>query len=274
MKKLRYLLNYKQVLIGGGLVGLFCIFALLAPFIAPYNYYEQDYSVLLQSPSVAHLFGTDQFGRDIFSRVIFGIRTSLLTAGGTALLSGFVGVFLGSLAGYFGGWIDRLIQSLVDIAWTFPTLLLAVALVIVLAPGQMSVVIAISAGWWAQYARVMRAEVQSAREEDYVEAANAAGASDSYILFKGILPNAIPSVTVLISTTMGRAIVLEAMLSFLGIGIQPPIPSWGTMLSNGRDFITSAYWYVTFPGIALSLTVLGFNLLGDGLRDILDPYIR
>jgi len=270
----RSLLQNRQIIIGGGIVAVLTTVAIFAPYISTHSYWSQDYMAALQPPSTAHFMGTDNYGRDIFSRVVYGARTSLLTAAGIAAVAGFVGVFLGTLGGYFGGWTDRFIQGLIDIAWTFPTLLLAIALVVILQPGQMSIIIAISAGWWAQYARVMRGEVYKTREEDYVEAARAAGAGNVHILRRVILPNAVPSVIVLITTTMGRAIILEAMLSFLGIGVQPPTPSWGAILSNARDFISNAYWYITYPGIVLSVTVLGFNLLGDGLRDVLDPYLK
>ncbi|MFB6290365.1 MAG: ABC transporter permease [Candidatus Bipolaricaulia bacterium] len=264
----------KQVLIGVTIILTFTIMGIFAPVIAPYHYSDQDLSNMLDAPSKAHLFGTDQLGRDVFSRVLYGIRTSLISAFGTATVAGIVGVILGLLAGYFGGWVDRMIQSSIDLAWSFPTLLLAIALVVALRPGQLSIIIAIAAGWWAQYARVVRGEVLATKEDDFVEAARALGSSNFRILFRQILPNILPVTVVLVSTTMGRAIIIETTLSFLGLGVQPPKPSWGIMLSDGRDVISMAPWVTLFPGIAISLSVLGFNFLGDGLRDLLDPYIR
>lgn len=271
---MRSWLSNRQVLIGAGIILSFTIMGILAPTIAPYHYSDQDLLSMLNPPSQDHLFGTDQLGRDVFSRVLYGTRTSLISAFGTASVAGIVGVILGLLAGYFGGWVDRIVQSSIDIAWSFPTLLLAIALVVALTPGQLSIIIAIAAGWWAQYARVVRGEVLATKEDDFVEAARALGSSNLRILFKQILPNILPVTIVLVSTTMGRAIIIETTLSFLGLGVQPPKPSWGIMLSDGRDVISMASWVTLFPGIAISLSVLGFNFLGDGLRDLLDPYIQ
>jgi len=253
---------------------LFSLTGLFAPFIAPFPYWIQNLADSLQPPSWEHVFGTDRFGRDIFSRVIYGARTSLICALGAAGVAGAIGIFVGLIAGYFGGWTDRFVQGLIDISWSFPTLLLAIALAVVMKPGLISVVIAIAAGWWSQYARVVRGEVLSTREMDFVQAAKALGSSNIRIIFREIFPNIIPVIVVLISVTMGTAIIVEATLSFLGIGVQPPTPSWGIVLAKVRDFIARASWICLFPGVAISITVLAFNLLGDGLRDLLDPYMK
>lgn len=267
-------LRSKQILVGGSLVFLFFFIAIFAPWIAPYDYWAQSWEESLQPPSINHFFGTDQYGRDVFSRTIFGARVSLIVALSAASLSGFIGIVLGLLAGYFGRWVDRVIQGLTDIAWALPTLLIGVAMVVIMDPGQMSVTVAIVVGWWAQYSRVVRGEVLSVKENEFIEAAYATGTSHWRIIIKHILPNVIAPAIVLVSVTIGRAIILETMLSFLGIGVQPPTPSWGTMLSNGRQFLLRAPWLAIIPGIPIVIAVLGFNLMGDGLRDVLDPYSR
>lgn len=264
----------KQVFIGGFVVLLFLCLAVAGPWITPYSYWAQSWESSLQPPSLNHLFGTDQYGRDVFSRVIMGARISLTVAVASAALSGIVGVILGTLAGYFGRLTDRIIQGLTDIVWSLPTLLIGVSMVIIMPPGRLSVVIAISVGWWAQYSRVVRGEVLRVKEDEFIEAAQATGATHLSILIRHILPNIISSAIVLFSTTIGRAVILETMLSFLGIGIQPPVPSWGTMLSNGREFLIKAPWLAIIPGVPIMIAVLGFNLLGDGLRDLLDPHTR
>lgn len=225
-------------------------------------------------PGGDHLFGTDQYGRDTFTRVIYGARTSLIAAFGAATLAGIIGIILGLLGGYVGGYLDSIIQSLINISWSFPSLLLALVLVVILEPGMKTIMLAIALGYWPQYAQVIRSEVLAMREEEFVLAARSLGASDTRILFLHILPNVLPPVIVLISLTMGYAIIVEASLSFLGLGIQPPMSSWGTLLADARDFLSRAPWLSIFPGLAIALAVLGLNLLGDGLRDLLDPYLK
>lgn len=237
-------------------------------------YWKQKFSDSLSPPSYKHLMGTDQLGRDIFSRTMYGARISLLSAIGAASLAGIVGVLLGLTAGYFGGLIDRFVQTLIDMCWCVPTIVVAIFLTTLMNPGLMTVVIAITFGYWAQYARVIRGEVLSLKNTDYVQAARALGSSNMRIIFSHIFPNVVAPLVVLISLTIGYAIIIEAMLGFLGVGVQPPIPSWGRILSSGREFLSRAPWITIFPGIMISLTVLAFNLLGDGLRDVLDPKLR
>jgi peptide/nickel transport system permease protein len=250
------------------------IISVFAPFITRYSLWKQDYSSLLQKPGESHLFGTDHYGRDTFTRIIYGGRISLLSALGAASMAGVIGVFLGLLAGYFGGYVNRIIQALVDIFWSFPSLLMALVLVVIMGPGIVSVMVAIAFGYWPEYAQVIRSEVLSIRKKEYVIAARALGNTDLKIIFKHILPNVIAPVVVLITITMGYAIIVEASLSFLGLGIQPPMSSWGTLLSDSREFLAHAPWLSIFPGLAIIITVLGFNMFGDGLRDFLDPYQR
>lgn len=263
-----------DIAVGGSILLVVLIVGIFTPYLAPYNYTEPDYTNLIAPPSAKHLMGTDKLGRDVFSRIIYGTRTALVSAFSAAGLAGVIGIILGITAGYFGGWYDRLIQALIDISYSFPTILLAFALVIILEPGMQSIVIAIVLGWWPYYARFIRGEVLSTKEKDFVEAAVATGASNIHILRKEITPNVISLSIVLLSITMGQVILTVTLLSFLGLGIQPPRASWGMMLSGGRSYITSAPWLSMFPGVAIAITVLGFNLLGDGLRDKLDPYLR
>jgi len=274
MRLISTALKNKQIVLGGSIILAFIIMAALAPFIAPYPCWKQDYTVTLTAPSRGHYFGTDEFGRDTFSRVIYGARASLLSALGAAGLAGIVGIVLGLIAGYFGGFLERIIQGLVDVTWSFPSLLLALVLVVIMKPGLTTTMIAIALGYWPQYTQVLRSDVLNLREEEFVLAAHSIGAGSMRIIVKHILPNVIAPVTVLISLTMGYAIIIEATLSFLGLGVQPPMSSWGTMLSDARDFLSRAPWLSVFPGMAITMAVLGFNLLGDGLRDLLDPRLR
>jgi peptide/nickel transport system permease protein len=274
MRLISKILKNKQIVVGGSVILAFIIMAALAPLIAPYPCWKQDYTVTLTAPCRGHYFGTDEFGRDTFSRVIYGARASLLSALGAAGLAGIVGIVLGLIAGYFGGFLERIIQGLVDVTWSFPSLLLALVLVVIMKPGLTTTMIAIALGYWPQYTQVLRSDVLNLREEEFVLAAHSIGAGSMRIIVKHILPNVIAPVTVLISLTMGYAIIIEATLSFLGLGVQPPMSSWGTMLSDARDFLSRAPWLSVFPGMAITMAVLGFNLLGDGLRDLLDPRLR
>lgn len=253
---------------------IFLTIGIFAPFLTPYSYWESDWASSLKAPSLKHLFGTDQQGRDIFTRAIFATRPALIIAFGVAIIAGLIGISAGILAGYFGGSVDRIFSGLMDLTWSFPTILLAIALVVIMEPGLQSIIVAITATWWSQYARVIRGQVLSTKEEEYIEASKALGAGHLRIIWKDIIPNTIPAVIVLVTTTMGYAVIVAAMLSFLGIGVQPPTPSWGVMLSNNRGFISQAPWTCIFPGLMIAVFVLSLNLLGDSLRDILDPYIQ
>lgn len=271
---LQSILTNRQILLGGIILFIFIIIAILAPFISPHSYWKQDYSTLLRPPGGDYLFGTDQYGRDTFTRIIYGARTFLLAAFGAATLTRIIGILLGLLGGYIGGGLDRLIQSFIDIAWSFPSLLLALVLVVLMEPEMTTIMIAIALGYWLQYAQVIHSEVLAMREEEFVLAARSLGASNRRIIFLHILPNVTPPVIVLISHTMGYAIIVEVSLSFLGLGIQPPMSSWGALLADSRDFLSRAPWLSIFPGLAIALVVLGFNLLGDGLRNLLGPYLK
>jgi len=263
----------------GAMIGLVLIALLLlttagADFIAPQGIDDQDLRKGLWPPSREFPLGADEFGRDMLSRIIHGSRVSLQVGLIATALSATVGVFLGLLAGYFGGIIDHVVQGMVDVSWAFPTVLFALFLIAVLGPGLNNVMISVGLGYWGGYARVVRGQVLSLREWEYITAAHAIGASDLRIILRHILPNVLAPVIIMSSLMMADAILIEATLSFLGMGAQPPIPSWGSILAGGRTYLRMAPWVTLFPGIAIMLTVLGFNLLGDGLRDALDPRLR
>jgi peptide/nickel transport system permease protein len=251
-----------------------CLVAIFASFLAPYPYEKQNLLVALEPPSREHIFGTDEFGRDIFSRIVYGSRISIVVAVGSSLVSGIIGIILGTIGGYYGRKVDYIVTTLIDVTWSFPTMLLALVFVAVTGPSLRNVILAIGVIYWAQYGRVIRGQVLSVKEEEFVQASKAMGARDFTILIRHILPNVIAPSIVLMSLSMGYAITTEAMLSFLGVGTQPPMPSWGLILANGRNYMTNAPWLTVFPGLVIFVVVLGFNLLGDGLRDALDPYLR
>jgi peptide/nickel transport system permease protein len=263
----------------GAMIGLVLIVSLLltaltADFIAPQGIDDQDLRKGLLAPGGEFLLGTDEFGRDMFSRIIHGSRVSLQVGIIATGISAAVGIFLGLVAGYFGGRIDYLIQGMVDISWAFPTVLLAIFLVAVLGPGLVNVMIAVGLSYWGGFARVVRGQVLSLREWEFIIAAHAIGASDLRIMFRHVVPNILAPVIVMSTMMMADAILIEATLSFLGMGAQPPIPSWGSILASGRSYLRLAPWVTFFPGLAIMLTVLGFNMLGDGLRDALDPRLK
>ena len=245
--------------------------ALLAPLLAPYDPEARDFRARFQAPTAQHWLGTDNFGRDTLTRIIYGSRVSVQVAATAVGIALVIGVLLGALAGFFGGWVDNLIMRTVDVFLAFPPILLALALVAGLGPSATSVMVALGLVYWTTYARVVRSSVLALRSEEFVEASRALGASWPRTLFKHVLPNAIGPVIVVATVGMGGAITAEAALSFLGLGVQPPTPSWGSILNTGLQFIRQAPFLSTFPGLAIMVTVLGFNLLGDGLRDLLDP---
>ncbi len=261
-------------MIGLALIILLVTTALSAGVLRPEGYDNQKLREGLLSPSSQHLLGTDELGRDLVTRIIYGARVSLQVGIIATAISAIIGVGLGAVAGYVGGKFDYLIQALVDISWAFPTVLMAIFMVAVLGPGLINVMIAVGLVYWGGYARVVRGQILSLREWDFVTAARALGARPSRIIIRHMLPNVIAPVIVMSSLMMGDAILIEATLSFLGMGARPPIPSWGSILADGRSHMTLAPWVMIFPGIAIMLTVLGFNLLGDGLRDATDPRLH
>jgi len=245
--------------------------AVLGPWLAPFDPSTQELALRLEGPTGLHWFGLDELGRDIFARVLSGARISLLVGLVVVGVSATVGIAMGAVAGYFGGRIDEAISRLIDILLAFPGLLLAIALVAVLGPSLTNVVLALSLIGWVGYARLVRGQVLRARELEFVQAARALGATTSRILARHVIPTTLPAVTVQATLGMGGAILAEAALSFLGLGVQPPTPSWGTMLNYGRGHLLDAPHLTIFPGVAIAILVLGFNFLGDGLRDALDP---
>lgn len=267
-----------NAMIGLVLIGLLLAVALAADLVASQGIDDQDLRKGLFPPGEEFPLGTDEFGRDMLSRIIHGSRVSLQVGIIATVISAVVGISLGAVAGYSGGRIDYLIQGMVDISWAFPTVLLAIFLIAVLRdvfdPGLGIVMVAVGLSYWGGFTRVVRGQVLSLREWEYVTAARAVGANDWRIMFRHILPNIVAPVIVMSTLMMADAILIEATLSFLGMGAQPPIPSWGSILASGRAHMRLAPWETIFPGIAIMLTVLGFNLLGDGLRDALDPRLK
>jgi peptide/nickel transport system permease protein len=270
----RQLRRSPGAMIGLCIVVLVLFMAVFAGLIAPQGIDDQDLLKGFLPPSAQFKLGTDEFGRDMFSRIVYGARVSLQVAIIATTVSAVVGVTLGLLAGYFGGPLDHVVQGMVDISWAFPTVLMAIFLVAALGPSLVNVMIAVGLVYWGGYARVVRGQVLSLREWDYVNAARAMGASDQRIILRHILVNVLAPVIVMATLMMGDAILIEATLSFLGMGAQPPTPSWGSILAGGRTYMRLAPWVSLIPGLAIMMTVLGFNLLGDGLRDALDPRLR
>jgi peptide/nickel transport system permease protein len=257
--------------VGAAVVLIAVLAAVAGPWLVPFDPASQELALRLEGPSAAHWFGLDELGRDIFARVLSGARISLLVGLVVVGVSATIGIAMGSVAGYFGGRIDEAISRLIDVLLAFPGLLLAIAMVAVLGPSLTNVVLALSLIGWVGYARLVRGQVLRARELEFVQAARALGATTSRILTRHVIPTALPAVTVQATLGMGGAILAEAALSFLGLGVQPPTPSWGTMLNYGRGHLLDAPHLTVFPGIAIAILVLGFNFLGDGLRDALDP---
>jgi peptide/nickel transport system permease protein len=245
--------------------------AIAGPALSPYDSTAQELARRLEAPSLAHPFGLDELGRDILARLLDGARISLMVGLAVVSVSSTVGMLFGSIAGYFGGRVDDLISRVIDVLMAFPGILLAIALVAVLGPSLTNVVLALSVIGWVGYARLVRGQALRARELEFVQAARACGASSPRIVLRHILPTALPAVVVQATLGMAGAIIAEASLSFLGLGVQPPTPSWGTMLDAGRARLFDAPHLTVFPGLAIALLVLGFNFLGDGLRDRVDP---
>ena len=261
----------RTALLGVIIILALSLAAVFAPLISPTDPLHMDFDALMQSPSWDHPAGTDSLGRDNLSRIIWGGRVSLQVGVLSMAIATVIGVSAGLAAGYYGRWIDTIIMRIVDAILAFPALLLAILMVAVLGPSLRNAMLAIAVAFIPSFARVTRANTLSIREKEYVEGARAIGASATRIMLRTILPNTLSTVIVQVSLGMSYAILIEAGLSFLGLGIQPPTPSWGYMLATGREFITLAWWLTTFPGLAIFVTVLSWNFIGDGLREALDP---
>ncbi|MEG2898511.1 MAG: ABC transporter permease [Eubacterium sp.] len=257
-----------------GLIILLMLVAIFAPLIAPSDPNQQELAIALKGPSGQHLMGTDEYGRDIFSRVIYGTRISLAAGIISQVIAVFIGVSLGAIAGYYGGKVDSVISRIMEIFAAFPDLLLAMAIMFALGTGITSLFIALAIVSWVQTARMVRGQVMQLKEKEFVEACIASGGSGFRIIIKHIIPNCISTIIVLITLGIPAAILTEASLSFLGIGIQPPDASWGSMISFAQPYINSDPLYSIFPGLAIIITVISFNMFGDGLRDALDPKLK
>jgi len=264
----------KASMVGLVIISLLVICAVFAGQIAPYGYDDQVLTRRLLAPSKEFILGTDNLGRDIFSRIIYGGRISLQVGVLAVAFAASIGVVLGAIAGFYGKKVDNVIMRIIDIVLAIPSTLLAISIAATLGSGMRNVMIAIGIGAIPSYARIVRASVLSLREQEFVEAARSIGASDFRIVFFHILPNCIAPIIVQATTGVASAILSTAALSFVGLGVQPPIPEWGSMLSSGRDYIRDYWWIVTFPGVAIMLTIFSINLFGDGLRDALDPKLK
>ena len=270
-----YRFSRNRIAVAGGIVvTLLFVVSLLASWISPYDPNEINLQEVLSHPSWAHLFGTDQLGRDVFSRMIWGAGISLKVGFVATGVSICIGVILGALAGYYGRWVDMVIMRFVDIMLCFPTFFLILAVIAILEPSIWNIMIVIGLTSWMGITRLVRADFISLKERDFVQAARAIGASDLRIIFRHILPNAMASILVAATLGVAGAILTESALSFLGIGVQPPTPSWGNILTAGKNNIDIAWWLSLYPGLAILITVLGYNLLGEGIRDSLDPRLK
>ena len=270
----RRLIKRKGAVIGLVIIAVFILLAIFAPLLAPHDPIQQSWTTIRKPPSLQHWFGTDESGRDLFSRVIFGARASLLAGVVSILIALGLGVPLGLLAGYGGRWTDALISRITDAMLACPFLILAIALAAFLGPSLQNAMIAIGLTVAPIFVRLTRGQVLAVKVEDYVEAARAVGNPPTRIAYKHILPNILPALIVQATISVATAIIAEASLSFLGLGQQPPAPSWGSMLNTAQRFLTNAPWMAIWPGLAIFLIVLSFNMLGDGLRDALDPKER
>ncbi|MDP2912352.1 MAG: ABC transporter permease [Candidatus Omnitrophota bacterium] len=257
----------KLTLFGIGIVGFFVIIAVFSPMIAPYNPGQIDIENILTAPSNSHIFGTDSLGRDLFSRMVYGTRISLLVGFIAVGIAAILGIALGSIAGYYGKWVDTIIMRFIDIMLCFPTFFLILAVIALLEPSIINIMIIIGATSWMGMARLIRAEILSLKERDFIYAERAIGASDLRIITRHLIPNAMAPVLVSITLGIAGAILVESSLSFLGIGVQPPTPSWGNILSEGKAVMGAGWWMMLFPGLAIFITVLGYNLLGEGIRE-------
>ena len=270
----RQLRRNRMAMIGAAILFIEIVLAIGAPVIAPYDPLDQNPRAALQAPSREHLMGTDDTGRDLFSRVIWGARISLRVGIVSVLIGGGIGIMLGVIAGFRGGWLDNLIMRFIDLLLAFPGILLALGIIAILGPGLSNVMLAVGISSIPGYTRVARGSTLALREREFVTSARSIGAKDRRIMLRYILPNVLPPLVVLATLGIAGAILTAAGLSFIGLGAVPPTPEWGAILTLGRKYINQAWWYTTFPGIAIMITVLGINMLGDALRDALDPKLR
>lgn len=253
---------------------LIALIAIFAPYIAPYDPYVQDLGRILQPPSAEHWLGTDDLGRYILSRIIYGARVSLTVGIIAESIALFLGVVIGAIAGYFGSWVDNLISRIMEVFASFPQILFAMGIMFAMGPGILNIFIAIGLVGWTGVARIVRGQVMQLKEMEYIQAARATGASTAHIIFRHLIPNCLPTIIIIAAMNIPANIMTEASLSFIGLGVQLPHPSWGSMVSIGRKYIRMAPHFSVYPGIAIILTVLAFTMLGDGLRDALDPRMK
>ncbi len=270
-RMLRFLLRNPMTLAGLIVIGVLMIVALFAPWIASHDPLQQDLSRALQAPGAAHWFGTDEYGRDVFSRLVYGSRITLYIVLLVTVIVGPIGLLIGTVSGYFGGWVDSLFMRITDIFISFPSLVLALAFIAALGPGLEHAVIAIALTAWPPIARLARAETLSLRNADFVVAVKLQGGSPLRIISRHIIPMCLSSVIIRLTMNMASIILTAAALGFLGLGAQAPLPEWGAMISSGRRYMLESWWLVAAPGATIMLVSLAFNLLGDGLRDVLDP---
>lgn len=259
---------------GAIIVGLMVFMALFSGLLAPYDPILLHLSERLQAPDIHHWFGTDELGRDILSRIMYGARVSLRIGLIIIFISGGIGSIIGGIAGYFGGRVDNLVMRVMDVILSFPSLVLALSLAAAMGPNLTNAILAIAFVMIPKFARMVRGEALAIREMPFIAAARVSGARHFWIIFHHLLPNCLNSVIVLATLTLGDAILIAASLSFIGLGAQPPTPEWGAMISMGRKFLLDQWWYATFPGLFILITVIGFNIMGDALRDVLDPRVR
>ncbi|QLA16328.1 ABC transporter permease [Desulfolutivibrio sulfoxidireducens] len=271
---LRILSHNPSAVIGGAIIAVMVLLALCAPLLAPFDPIRLSLPDRLMPPGAVHFFGTDELGRDIFSRVLFGARISLSIGLLVIGVAGGLGALLGASSGYFGGKIDSLVMRVMDVVLSFPSLVLALALAAALGPSLINAIFATAFVMIPKFARMVRGEALAVREMPFVAASRVAGAGHGFIIRRHILPNCLNSAIVLATLTLGDAILIAASLSFIGLGAQPPTPEWGAMIASGRKFLMDQWWYATFPGLFILFTVIGFNIFGDALRDVLDPRIR
>jgi len=273
-------IRYLKLWVGGAILALLVVCGVAAPLIAPRDPQAQTLEDRLRPPRwtdngmQAYFLGTDNLGRDMLSRIVYGSRISLMVGAATVIFAGIVGCTLGAIAGYFGSTADEIVSKISEIFLAFPFLLIAIAIMAFLGQGVGNLIMALMLSRWVQYCRVVRGEVLSLKERDFITAAKALGAKDAYVIFRHVIPNTVASVTVIATFGMAIVIITEASLSFLGLGVPVHIPTWGSMLAEGRSYISRAPWLTIFPGLAIFITVFGINLLGDGLRDIFDPKLR